>query len=148
MEFINIDHPRKSELQRFGSDRGLGLGRKATKVDLHIPLKAFEDARKMEAISEEQKEDGLKAEVGLEAKEDGLTTGHELQHPEKDKMLTRVEDLLGKGAVCAPTTFQLRNWQTGMEFKLQLRMAEGAANRSTGKNEATAKRALEEIMLA
>ncbi|KAJ1092135.1 hypothetical protein NDU88_005247 [Pleurodeles waltl] len=53
MEIINVGNFTKVELQNPCKERGLNVGKKASKVDLQIALQAYEDVKRLQAAIED-----------------------------------------------------------------------------------------------
>ncbi|KAJ1125246.1 hypothetical protein NDU88_003680 [Pleurodeles waltl] len=53
MERMNIGNLSRAELQSLCKERGLNAGRKTSKVDLQLALRAYEEAKRLEAVIEE-----------------------------------------------------------------------------------------------
>ncbi|KAJ1127196.1 hypothetical protein NDU88_005599 [Pleurodeles waltl] len=138
-----------SQWKRLFKERGLNVGKRATKVHYHVALGALEVVMRMLATTEEQEEDTLEDEAvelkGEDEEENGLATGPEQQHPEaeEDNTLTVVKSPATTGSSVSSLSLSCEGQEDDWMIKLQMDKLKLEAS----KEEAAEKSAFEKAAL-
>ncbi|KAJ1082956.1 hypothetical protein NDU88_003117 [Pleurodeles waltl] len=108
LKLSNTDNLKKTELVRICKKTRLNVGKRLIIADFQTALRAFADARRMQATTEDQEDEALDL---VDKKENVLATDSELQYPkgEGGQHATGVRFPIRHGTVCPSATHPLRN---------------------------------------